>query len=291
MRRSIILAVVLVLCAWGMALGHPASGIEYYCPQYPPDGPGITIDAMFDDWGGYPDETKITVDQLYVHAGDDMDLDPLDFDATIMWCWHDDLNVVFIAAQQFDDIYNAIPEKGNTETYMWDDMEMTTDGDNSGGRYQYGDMPEDEWGTLGQQWGFGPSPEPYHVIMRIAGGTWMLEPPYSEYWAIVQEEATGTRIYHELYMVLWDYLSPEGADQSQAHELYEGDTVGMSFYFDDYDEDPSRLGGQWKTHERPDLPHNADAAPDVHMIGPQAWELVTAAEPSSWGAVKATFAR
>ena len=290
MRRSIILAVSLVLGAWGIASGSPASGIEYYCPQYPPGGPGITIDAVFDDWAGYPDETKITVDQLYVHAGTDMDLDPLDFDATIMWTWHEDLNVVFIATEQFDDIYNAIDVVGYTETYQFDDMEMTTDPDNSGGRYQYDPMPEDEWGTLGQQWGFGPSPSPYHVIMRSSGATWMLEPPYSEYWAIVSEEATGTRIFHEVYLMLFDYLSMEGPDQSIVHEFYEGDTVGLSFYFDDYDEDPSSLGGQWKTHERPDLPHNADACPDVHMIGPGAWGT-TAVNSASWGAVKATFAR
>jgi hypothetical protein len=294
MRRFVIfLTVGFVLGAWGIALGCPASGIEYFCPQYPPEGPGIVIDADHSDWAGYPAETTITVDMLYVHAGDDMDLDPLDFDATIKWAWHDADNALYAATEQFDDIYNAIPEVGYTETYQYDDMEMTTDADNSCGRYQYGDLPEDEWGMGGQQWGFGPSPEPYHLVYRISGADWMTLPPYSDYFAIVTEEATGTRIFHELYMVMWDFLSPTGPDESIPHDLEEGDTIGATFYFDDYDEDPSRLGGQWKTHERPDAPHLADAVPDVHLIGSQAWDTsqLVAVQPASWGAVKATFAR
>ena len=95
-------------------------------------------------------------------------------------------------------------------------------------------------------------------------------------------------------MVMWDYLSPVGPEQSQAHDLKEGDTIGASFYFDDYDEDPSRLGGQWKTHQRPDLPHNADATPDVHLLDSSSWDLSklpTAVTPTSWGSIKATFTR
>jgi hypothetical protein len=291
MKRFLILAVSLVVCAWGVASGFPGSGINYFLPQYPPGGPGITIDAKFDDWGGYPDDLKITVDQFYVHAGDDMDLDPQDFDATIMWCWHDGNNYLYAATEQFDDIFNAIPTKGWTETYQYDDMEMTTDADNSGGRYQYGDMPEDQWGTTGQQWGFGPTPEPYHLIYRISGATWMIGPPYSDYWAIVTKEATGTRIHHELYMVMWDYLSPVGVDQSVAHDLEEGQTIGATFYFDDYDETLSQLSGQWKTHQVHNVPHIADGVPDVHLLGSQAWTLVTAVSPASWGSIKATFAK
>lgn len=293
-RPTLLLALLCVVCAAGIAFGFPASGINYYCVQYPPSGPGITIDARFNDWAGFPDDIKITVDQFFVHAGDDMELDPQDFDATIMWCWHEANNTLNVATEQFDDIYNAIPEKGYTETYQYDDMEMTTDADNSGGRYQYGDMPEDQWGTTGQQWGFGPSPEPYPMIYRISGATWMLVPPYCDYWAIVRPEATGTRIFHELYMVMWDYLSPTGVAASRAHDMKVGDTIGATFYFDDYDEDPSRLSGQWKTHELPNVPHLADGVPDVHLLDSSTWDLSalpTAVQSESWAAIKATFAQ
>lgn len=292
--RTLLLALLCVACAWGIAFGHPSSGINYYLVQYPPSGPGITIDARFGDWAGYPDDLKITVDQLFVHAGDDMDLQPQDFDATIMWCWHNDLNYLYAAVEQFDDIYNAIPTVGFTETYQYDDMEMTTDADNSGGMYQYGEVPQDQWGLTGQQWGFGPSPEPYHLVYRISGATWMNEPPFSDYFAIVREEATGTRIFHELYMVMWDYLSPAGASVSRAHDLTVGGTIGATFYFDDIDEDPSRLGGQWKTHEVPSVPSNADGVPDVHVLDSLAWDLTalaTAVQSESWASIKATFAQ
>lgn len=295
MRKSMLLTLALVLGAWSIALGHPSSGIEYFVPQYPPTGPGIVVDADFDDWAGYPAETTITVDMLYVHAGDDMDLDPSDFDATIKWCWNDANNYWYGAVEQFDDVYNPIPEVGFTETYMYDDMEATIDADNSGGRYQYGEVQEaGQNGQTGQQVGFGPSPEPYYLVYRIEGATWMNVPPYTEYWATVTNEATGTRIKHEFGMVLWDFLHASGPEQSIAHDLQEGDTIGFTHYFDDYDEDPSRLGGQWKTHERPDVPHSADGCPDVHLLGFSAWDasmLPTAVNAAAWGSIKATFAQ
>jgi hypothetical protein len=260
-------------------------------PQYPPGGPGIAVDGIFDDWAGYPEETLVTLDNIYVHAGAETK-DATDWDVTIMWSWNDALNVFCVAVEVFDDIYNPVPVKGEHGTCNYDDMEMGTDGDGSGGFFHSSDaVAADEWGEQAQQWGFSPSPEPYFQIYNIQGATWMYEAPYTEYWGIVQEEATGWRMFHELYMVLWDHLAPEGPNESIPHDLEEGDVVGISFLFCDYDADPSKLEGQWKTHERPDGAKNANAWPDVNLLGTLGWEVPTAVQPASWGAIKATFAR
>lgn len=294
--RTVLMALVVGLCCWGAASAH--SGIEYLLVQYPPSGPGITIDADFADWAGYPEELKITLDQMYAHAGPDLEPDPTDWDCTIMWSWNDAENRLYAAVETFDDIYNAIPEVGTTKTYDYDDMEMGVDADHSGGMSFYGDVPQDIWGEQGQQWAFGPTPEAYFLCVQCQGADWFIGPPYMDYASLVVPEATGTRVYHELYMMLFSYLHCK-ADanpfaRSQVLELNEGVITHATFLFDEFDDPPNQLDGQWKTAEGGSTYSNGDQMPDVILVGPDAWDasaLPTAVSSSSWGAVKATFAQ
>ncbi|MBI4531103.1 MAG: hypothetical protein HY709_06225 [Candidatus Latescibacteria bacterium] len=292
MRRSILLTVSLVFCVWGIVSGH--TGIEQFAPQYPPQGPGISVDGNLDDWGGFPEGATITIDEMFARAGDDKGLDPPDFDVTIMTCWNDANNYFYLGIESFDDIYNANPTQGLPDVYLYDAMEMAVDADHSGGTYQYGSLPQDQWGQTGQQWMFSPTPSPYSLVLRSSGATWMNVEPYNNYWAIVKTEATGTRIFQESYMVLWDFLSPVGPEQSIPHDLKEGDTIGLTFQFNDYDENPSAHSAMWHVQVGGGVDENADLLPDWHIIGSQGWDLSklpTAVNSNSWGAIKATFAR
>jgi hypothetical protein len=211
-----------------------------------------------------------------------------------MTCWDARNNTFYAAAEVFDDIYNPSPSVGLIDTYLYDDMNIVTDADHSGGTYQYGTLPKEQWGQTGQQWMFMASPGPYHMVLRISGATWMNGPPYSDYFAIVKKEATGTRIFHEVSMVLWDFLSPDGPEKSTPHILKKDGIVGLGFIWDDYDEDPKTMVGFWKTSQVSGMDELAQNLSDWQMLGPESWDvskLPTAVSLTSWGAVKATFTR
>lgn len=296
MRRSIILAVSMMLCLWGISFAHNG---EYFLVQYPPEGPGIFVDADFSDWAGYPEELKVTLDQMYAHAGPELEPVPTDWDATIMWSWEDDGEYLQWAVEKFDDIYIPSPEVGNAKVWDFDNVEMGVDPDHSGGYYMYGSAgAEDVWGEGGQQYGFMATPEPYFLCQACQGATWMIGEPYMIHDARIVTEATGTREFQECKMMLFTYLhcDPEPTreasfEASERLDMEVGVITHATFLFDEHDE-VGVLNAQWKTAEGTETYMNGDQQPDVILVGPDAWDasqLPTAVEPTSWGALKATF--
>jgi hypothetical protein len=287
----------MVLCLWGLSFAHNG---EYFLVQYPPEGPGIVVDAEFSDWAGYPEELKVTLDQMYAHAGDELDPDPTDWDCTIMWSWDNNGEYLQIAAEKFDDVYLPSPEVGNPKVWDYDNFEMGVDPDHSGGYYMYGSAgPEDTWGEGGQQYGFMATPEPYFICQACQGATWHLAPPYMIHDARIAPEATGTREYHEIKMMMFNYLhcdpEPTREDSYAKSELLDmevGVITHATVLIDEHDVAGEGLDAQWKTAEGTETYMNGDQQPDLILVGPDAWDasqIPTAVEPTSWGALKATF--
>lgn len=288
MQRFLIFSIVLCI-GTGSAGIVAAQDIPQAFSIKIPEGASPTVDGDLNDWAWFPEVAVVTPEQMTSQHDVDVVYNPEDFDLRLMLAYSEETNLFYLGVEIFDDILNRIPSADKRFDWGWDDMEIYTDPDNSGGQYQWSAAPRETWGQTAQQWWYmiGPSNEPYGGVLNIGGASWMDDPPYHNQALTVTEVTGGTRLTWEVSMVLWDLLSPEGPGQSRAHNLTEGDVLGMSFVYADFDEDGA-YQGYWKLHRLTKAHENADVFADIVLIGPPG---TTSAESGTWGRIKSTFLR
>jgi hypothetical protein len=280
-----IICICLLVGFTGTAMAHPDSGVTLFAPHVPSGV--VTIDASIDDWGWFPEAATITTDQTFPHvcADGNCEVVPEDFDWTIRIAWNDDSNRLLFSVDVFDDIW-LIPENaGERSLHNWDGLEIVSDPDNSGGLIGGGVDEDGLIGRYGQQWYYSQGAPGEGTRMEVIysgadglAATWPGQPPYGD----ATFSLDGNRGIYEASMVLWDFLSELGPDDSIAHDLTEGETVGFGFLYDERDV-AGGYDAQWKTGESPDQWKSANNVPDLLLLGTPA----TAVEDFTWGQIKA----
>ena len=270
----------------GTAEAHPDSGITLFAPHVP--AAGITVDGKIDDWENwFPEAAVITTDMTFPHVCEGANCDPVpeDFDWTIRIAGSDADNMIFFSVEVFDDIW-LIPENaGERSLHNWDNLELVTDPDNSGG--DIGSVKDGDGiaGRHGQQWYFSQGAPGegtrmeviYHGAEGLAA-TWPGDPPYGSSAFTLN----GNRGIYEGSIVLFDYLSEEGPDASIPHDLTADETVGFGFLYDERDV-AGGYDAQWKTAEGTDQWKDANQVPDLLLLAPSG---ETAVDDISWGLIK-----
>jgi hypothetical protein len=121
-----------------------------------------------------------------------------------------------------------------------------------------------------------------------------INPPYSYFVAgpadrlPVAHGDQDVQLYYEFAMVLWDYLDPDPDDASKsiAHDLTEGEVIGLSYIYDDQDDKGDAVDAAWKTHTGWNAYYDADEISDFMLVP----YIPTSVTPGTWAQIKATFA-
>ena len=166
MKETGILLIGIALLAGldGVAWPHDPTAFIYFAPHIPA-GDHIAVDGDLSDWSWFPEVLEITTEQAFVTVGPDI-FNPKDFDWKIRVAWNDAENRIYISFEIFDDTFFPYETVGEHETYLYDNFELITDADHSGGVYRGSEVPREENGTQAQLWMFplgGPT-EGYHFI-------------------------------------------------------------------------------------------------------------------------------
>ncbi len=250
-----------------------------------------TIDGNLGEWANYPQWNVWTFADDFIDNsfGTVKNLNSLDFTGKL--AWHGGTRMLYWAFDVYDDVHIQESAKGECLYWIQDDLEWYIDADNSGGQYNYGGPEGVPRCSTAQQeamliGGVGDD------VCTCSASKWSMEAPYL-YWAgKVTEMATGTRTTYEVGRMLFSFLG-ETPETSTIQPLNEGTLIGMSWDIDD--QDVSGAGKSqttaWYTTSLTGLYMYSDNLNDV-VMAPAEWTVspVTAAEPQSWGAIKATFA-
>ncbi len=295
---AVLLGLGLLVGSCGLAWAYAGSGFTYYGVGVPA-GKAITVNGDLGDWDWFPDAATIGIeDACYVHACQietdehlgtpNCEVNTADFDWTIKVAWAPEPdNRIYFAVEVYDDVWMFPETAGERSLHKWDDLELVTDPDNSGGTA--GSTTDDEGysGRYGQQWycsaGAGGTELRLELIYIGVGmvkeATWMDVPPYAEF----NFKKVGNTGYYEGAVALFDFLDPSGPEASVRHLLTEGEAIGLGFLYDEHDHS-TQYDGQWKTHSGTSSWKTADEIPDFVLLA-----APVAVEPSSWGQIKSLF--
>ena len=269
----------------------------YEVPHIPdelvPDVDGDLSDAC---WAGYPMEFAI------VHPGGDIPLtngrgigadvpDASDYSVTMKLGWNNTTNKLYVAIDEFDDVYFV-----DTPAEWWTDdvWQVHMDAKLWNGPIQYNsELPEDEWGSHGQQWEWTQGEHWWgtdtNINLENPKGN---QVPTQEPWALVafptpppENGATNVSLVYEMYLTTWEYIHATDNTQSIPWDMEEGDTMGMLFSRYEDDEGGSTLNVEWQTGG---AYQTSDSSTYNHIVllGPADAEWATAVEPSTWAEIK-----
>lgn len=299
--------LVLVGCVLVAGATYAGTGPDILIPYIDPSR--VTIDGLGTEWEDptfYPQEMMLSSTDNPEYFGivtGSPPSGPEDWSGVLYLGWSAPPdNMIYGYSRVTDDILLiGVPRNG--DAWKEDDIEIMTDPDNSGGNFREGYALHAE---TAQQFGIrlGELPlepgadEDYtrcHIWANPAA-KWVSGPEYF-YAEVVTPTATENVTYaFEWKIALWDQVgtSPEESVRHDNMASYEsGEPIGFGVAWDDADTELGTRDTQIGTMgpEGNQFWTNADHFNDAYLVDNPLYEVgtVVAVEPSSWGAVKASF--
>ena len=297
-RTMLCLAVAVALAIVGSAwAGDPT--YTYEIPHIPdelvPNVDGNLSDAC---WANYPMEYAI------VHPGGDIPMtngrgigadvpDASDYSLTLKWGWNNTTNKLYIAIDEFDDVYYV-----DTPAEWWTDdvWQIHMDAKLWNGWYQYtDDPPESEWGAHAQQWEFTQGEHWWgtetNINLENPKGN---QVPTQEPWAKVafppppQNGDQNVNLIYELYITTWEYIDATNNDNSIPWDMEPGNVMGMLLSRYEDDEGGATLNVEWQTGGAYQT-SNSSTFNEIILLGPEDADWPTAVESVTWARIKSQF--
>nr|HID57598.1 hypothetical protein [Desulfobacterales bacterium] len=288
MKKVMGVLIGIIFLLGGISFAHV--GRTYYIPQVPP-GHQIVIDAEDDDWAWM--DPAYVIDRKYLTDDITGEMPPVDdWDGFIMLAWTPPPdNMIYYFSRVKDDVFQI-----GGKAYPQDDyLEFGLDANNDGGNFRKGVVN----GGPAYQAAHHPGPTVAFEGYGGPGKGWMVNThPVEQRWVLQEPwwvcaakypDEPGTRdvvLVYEGKFALWDRVDYAGPDASERHINAAGQTIGMAIRWGDSDEKGVRdneisIGPKdtWQNWT------DADYFNDLILLPYEA----PAVEPSSWGAIKASF--
>jgi len=260
--------VAVLLVGWtGVASTHfPESAL--YPVFFFPDSLLPRMDGDLSDWDIVPERYWTgTRDLMETVRGLGTDFDEEDLDVRTVVGWSDTHNRLYFAVEAYDDIVN-VEREGRKGVHGGDIWEIAVDADHSGGIYYV--RSEDT--EFQKRWRSAHA-QNYHVFlppksqertMWLAGeAQWVCSPPYAEVgWRHDGVPMGKGTVYQEMWVTPFDDLNWVGIDSCVVHDLEEGEILGISWSFLDYDANDGRYDGFWNLSHITEMDRTADLLPD-----------------------------
>lgn len=267
MRVLTLSLIALVLCVSraSIALAHLPDGKSYLVFQFP-DSLLPAMDGDLGDWKIVPERYwTSTAELMDTEKGQGTKVDDQDLAVRTAVGWNKTHNRLYFAVEAYDDIHNI--ERGLPPEGIWggDIFEIVVDADHSGGIYN-GFSSTDS--TLENRWRSART-QNYHVFlppeskdrtMWLWGkAQWTCKPPFAEVgWKYDGVPGGKGTVYQELWVTPFDDLNWAGPDSSVVHQLKEGEVIGVSWSFLDFDASDEAYDGFWNLSHNSRMDHTAD---------------------------------
>jgi hypothetical protein len=291
-KWMVLAAMAIVIALVGSSLAYEnANGVGYFALEVPDPG-SMVLDGLDGDWTWFDPAYIISSDQMACTLTNVVpDKSDLDIAIKVGWTPEPD-NRLYAFVKVLDDTLN-IDEANMDDGWKDDDMEIPLDVDGSATFHG----PADGGGTRTDMqqitfhipWPGGYPQVAYLRWNQIPEMQWAVNEGLIEGQVDVQpraeHHATDVTIGYEIRMQAWDIYSPDGPDASVRHIFEAGESFGMSVTVEDAD-----TGGrtnQVSTHLVEGGAHDGDLCSEFTLLAIGDYDLQTAVEPSSWGAVKA----
>ena len=266
-------------------------------------------DGSVEDWLEVLGEPSLTGADFYYPYSH---YDPTNCDYRFWLAWHRRSGTLWVAMERFDDIYHnnyagEISESGRRTMYRWDSyFSFLVDGDHSGGRYWYslrncGEACGQEKAELldnrqAQYWMAIAEASDGQQVAYEGVSDWVTREPYAAAGGGVVG-ATPAVTVTEMKVTPFDDLVYDDEAASVASELYPGKIIGFSIRTIDNDATEYSDGMGAKDHlwlsGRLKASRFANLFVDGLLVGagqdPSQYDGASAAEPSSWARIKASF--
>lgn len=279
LRRSTLLVPGLTLLLRAAASAHHPQEALYRVFQFPDD----RVPAMDGDLGDW----EIVPQSYWTDTGDLMEtvrgigtqVDEEDLSVLTAVGWNETHNRLYFAVRAHDDVVN-VEHEGSGGIHGGDLWEIVVDGDHSGGIYNGFSATdaalEDRLRSSHAQ--------NYHIFLPPLSADWTMwlwgkaqwtcTAPFSQVgWEYAGEPGGAGTVYQEASITPFDDLHWAGLDSSRVHDLEEGQILGISWSFLDYDEDDTNYDGFWNLSHMTRMDHTADLLPDF-VLAPVDPELV-----------------
>ena len=308
LRIREMLHAALCLLLLSASVGAHSGGPVYPVP-YLTDGMLADIrlaDGSVDEWYdlvGEPTMTPLGFEDGSWGPG----LDPADLDFGIWLAWHDDPARLYLAVAVSDDLYKntyvpGYPDELDNWMLFQDNIILGIDADHSGGEGFDGNP---DWGKVDGK------TQVYMAIAHASGGPpmeevpirwetpWTILPPYAEAGGGTAGESPVISVT-ELYVTPFDSGAQEEPENGVVSDLQSGKVIGFGILLSDWDrseiatgwapEPMVRFGGELPAYAHL-MQHRADAFIDGILLSPDPAGpgTGTAAEPVSWGRIKASL--
>lgn len=297
--------LALVACAFVAGTVYAHTGPDILIPYI--DASRVTIDGAGTEWEDptfYPQEMMLSSTDNPEYFGivtGSAPSGPEDWSAVLYLGWGID-NFIYGYSRVTDDILLiGVPRNG--DAWKEDDIEIMTDPDHSGGNYREGYALHAE---TAQQFGIRLGELPLEPgadedatrchIWAKEEAKWMSGPDYFYAEVVTPTETENVTYAFEWKLALWDEgaASPEDAVRHDLLASYNsGEPIGFGVAWDDADTELGTRDTQIGTMgpEGNAFWKNADHCNDAYLVDNPLYEVgtVVAVEPSSWGALKASF--
>ncbi len=264
--------LILSLLTWSLwtsqarvAFAHLPGGKTYRVFQFP-DSLLPSMDGDLGDWQRVPEAYWIGTAALKdTEKGQGTRVDEEDLGVRVAVGWNQTHNRLYFAVEAQDDVLNI--ERGLPPEGIWggDIFEIVVDADHSGGIYN-GFSAADS--TLENRWRSAQA-QNYHVFfppqsqdwtMWLWGkAQWTCKPPFAAVGWKYEGVAGGKgKVHQELWVTPFGDLHWAGPDSSLVHQLQEGQIIGVSWSFLDFDASDEQYDGFWNLSHNSRMDHTAD---------------------------------
>ena len=261
------LVAALLVGQAGPTGAHFPSDLSYPVFQFP-DGLEPSIDGELSDWTIVPERYWTgTAELMETVRGLGEQFDEQDLAVRTAVGWSDTQNRLYFAVAAYDDIHNV--DRGTPPDGIWggDIWEIVVDADHSGGIYNgfSNQQLEDRWRSAQAQnyHVFLPPEQPDWTMWLWGKGQWVCRLPYAQVgWQYDGVPGGKGTVFQEVSLTPFDDLNWAGPDSSVVHELREGEILGISWSFLDFDASDKDYDGFWNLSHATRMDHTADLFPD-----------------------------
>lgn len=243
----------------------------YKVYQFPNDKIPV-LNGDLSDWSMVPESYVINTTQLLDERLEKGSQIPgkEDLDVQVIVGWNDSTNRVYFMVKDYDDLHNF--DRKSPFAVGGDDIfEIVIDADNSGGSCF---TNSDEW-EAGQHKLQSVTAQNYHMFIPPGIGNliwvwgiprWLERKPFADgYCKYDGKQGSSGWLTMEMYVTPYDYASYLGPDRSAVHDLEEGDTIGLSWAFIDYDQIDKKPDGFYSLAHDFRMIRTADILPHFRL--------------------------
>lgn len=286
MKRYSVLALVWGL--WATASAHVGSIVV---PVY--ELPSIdaidVLDGHVDDWHAIADAPSLTATDFLADptVGDGAQYDPGDLDFRIWMGWLRSPARIYLGIERLDDVHVSAYEAGG-DARAHDGVELSIDGDHSGGRYA--GWPGDDARLYQQAQTYFAVPAPPGNALSwpdadVVDVVWPVSPPFGQGAGAVRDGARSRAVV-EFFITPFDSLVRTNPEESVISTLLPGAVVGLQIAVPDFDTHPGAYHAFHSINGNYYSFHRAENFVDGQLIPSQ---VATVTQPGSWASIKASF--